>query len=153
MVPTVSVSSQFVPIHSPLISSMVDFVCSSDQPSQELILHRLESHTVWTEGGDWQVFPSRRWRLFFRSLWCVVVRVRKSGVFLLLSILLILSIFFTSFRLGLHCVYPSTVHPTFATNWKDQLVLGSSLASNTVKHTWMWPTELIDRCVDWHSNI
>jgi hypothetical protein len=31
-------SSQFVPIHSPLISSIVDFVCSSDQAAQELIL-------------------------------------------------------------------------------------------------------------------
>ena len=40
-------SSQFVPIHSPLISSIVDFVCSSDQAAQELIFfHRLESPTV-----------------------------------------------------------------------------------------------------------
>ena len=31
---------------------------------------------------------------------------------------------------------------SFATNWKDQLVLGSSLASNTAKHTWMWPIVL-----------
>jgi hypothetical protein len=103
-------SSQFVPIHSPLISSIMDFVCSSDQTSQELIFHRLESPTVWTE---WQVFPSRGWRLFIHSLWCVVARVRKSGVFLLLSILSILSIFFTPFRLGLYCVHPSTVVPTF----------------------------------------
>ena len=40
-------SSQFVPIHSPLISSIVDFVCSSDQAAQELIFfHRLESPAV-----------------------------------------------------------------------------------------------------------
>jgi hypothetical protein len=78
-------SSQFVPIHSPLISSIVDFVCSSDQAAQELIFfHRLEFPTVWTER---QVFPSLGWRLFFRSLWCVVTRVRKSGVILLLSII------------------------------------------------------------------
>ncbi len=25
-----------------------------------------------------------------------------------------------------------------STNWKDQLVLGSSLVRNTSKHTWMW---------------
>ena len=37
-------SSQFVPIHSPLISSIVDFVCSSDQAAQELI----SSFTVWS---------------------------------------------------------------------------------------------------------
>ena len=48
-------SSQFVPIHSPLISSVVDFVCSSDQAAQDLIFfHRLESPAVWTVC---QVFP------------------------------------------------------------------------------------------------
>jgi hypothetical protein len=51
----VAFSSQCVPIHSPLISSIVDFVCSSDQTAQELIFfHRLESPTVWTVC---QVFP------------------------------------------------------------------------------------------------
>ncbi len=30
----------------------------------------------------------------------------------------------------------------FTTNWKDQLVLGSSPASNTTKHTWMKPIVL-----------
>jgi hypothetical protein len=44
-----------------------------------------------------------------------VTRVRKSGVFLLLSFLSILSTFFPSFRLGLHCVCPSTVLPAFRT--------------------------------------
>ena len=54
--------SQFAPIHSPLISSIVDFVCSSDQAAQELIFfHRLESPAVRTVC---QVFP----------LWEVVLR-------------------------------------------------------------------------------
>ncbi len=45
----VAFSSQFVPIHFPLILSIVDFVCSSDQAAQDLIFfHRLESPTVWT---------------------------------------------------------------------------------------------------------
>ncbi len=104
-------SSQIVPIHFPLISSVVDFVCSSDQASQDLIVfHRLESPVVWTVC---QVFLSGR--LFFAQVWCVVTRVRKSGVFLLLSILSILSTFFPSFRLGLHCVCSSTVFPAFRT--------------------------------------
>ncbi len=51
----VAFSSQFVPIHFPLILSIVDFVCSSDQDAQDLIFfHRLESPTVWTVC---QVFP------------------------------------------------------------------------------------------------
>ncbi len=60
-----------------------------------------------------QVFPL--WEVVPVQRWCVVTRVRKSGVFLLLSILSILSTFFPSFRLGLHCVCPSTVLPAFRT--------------------------------------
>ena len=41
-------SSQLFPIHSPLISSIVDFVCSSYQVHKQLIFDRLESPTVWT---------------------------------------------------------------------------------------------------------
>jgi hypothetical protein len=44
-----------------------------------------------------------------------VTRVHKSGVFLLLSILSILSTLFPSFHLGLYCVCPSTVLLTFRT--------------------------------------
>ncbi len=90
----------------------MQFLSSSLQPS---FLHRLESRVVWTVC---QVFP-----LWDVQIWCVVTRVRKSGVFLLLSSRLILSIFFTSFRLGLYCVCSSTVCPVFEQSLNDDLLL------------------------------
>jgi hypothetical protein len=62
-----------------------------------------------------QVFPL--WEVVLCPALVCVTRVRKSGVFLLLllSILSIMSTFFPSFHLGLHCVCPSTVLPAFRT--------------------------------------
>jgi hypothetical protein len=61
-------SSQFVPIHSPLISSIVDFVCNSYQSH-----NNYSSFTVWSPRGSELVakfFLSGR--LFFDQLWCVL---------------------------------------------------------------------------------
>jgi hypothetical protein len=60
-----------------------------------------------------QVFPV--WEVVLCQALVCVTRVRKSGVFFFLSILSILSTFFPSFRLGLHCVCPSTMFPAFRT--------------------------------------
>jgi hypothetical protein len=112
-------SSQLVPIHSPLISSIVDLVCSFYQTH-----YNPSFFTVWSPLRSelcTKVFLSGR--LFLTHLWCVVTRVRKSGVFLLLSSRLILSIFFTSFLLRLYCVCSSTVCPAFEQSLDDVLLL------------------------------
>ena len=69
------ISSQLAPVHSPLILSIVDFVCSSYQA------HNYSSFTVWSPLRSELVarfFLSGR--LFFAQLW-IRARVRKSGVF------------------------------------------------------------------------
>jgi len=61
-------SSQLFPIHSPLISSIVDFVCSSYQAH-----NNYSSFTVWSPRRSELVakfFLSGR--LFFAQLWCVL---------------------------------------------------------------------------------
>ncbi len=46
MTGAVAFSSQFVPIHSPLISSIVDFVCSSEKVVLSLSLCRCQSPQI-----------------------------------------------------------------------------------------------------------
>ncbi len=71
---------------------------------------------------DEELFPRKvfpLWEVVLYPTLVCVTRVRKSGVFLLLSILSMLSIlstFLPSFRLGLHCVCPSMVLPAFFSN-------------------------------------
>ena len=73
---SVCISSQIVPVHSPLISSIVDFVFSS-YPA-----HNYSFFTVWSPlRSELCVKFFLSGRLFFAQHWCIVDRVRKSGVF------------------------------------------------------------------------
>ena len=102
------ISSQLVPVHSPLISSIVDFVCSSYQA------HNYSSFTVWSPLRSELVarfFLSGR--LFFAQLW-IRARVRKSGVFVTVNSVTVNSVYSLPLCAWV-CIarFSSTVRPTF----------------------------------------
>ena len=81
------ISSQLAPVHSPLLLSIVDFVCSSYQA------HNYSSFTVWSPLRSELVakfFLSGR--LFFAQLW-IRARVRKSGVFVTVNSVTVNSVY------------------------------------------------------------
>jgi hypothetical protein len=102
------ISSQLAPVHSPLILSIVDFVCSSYQA------HNYSSFTVWSPLRSELVarfFLSGR--LFFAQLW-IRARVRKSGVFVTVNSVTVNSVYALPLCAWV-CIacFSSAVRPTF----------------------------------------